>query len=176
MLINPAHNAFASTPIKPELPHVLIIYTGGTIGMVQNPHTGAHEPIDFSHLLSHVPELQSVSVNFNTIQFNPPLDSANMNPTLWANMVHVIVDNYDKYDGFVVLGPVASGLRYRNRLVHPQEGRYATVVRHDQKRYQLDLGHHILVFCITRQRGSRHSLAPAVAYCWRRSIASYDEP
>ncbi len=103
MLTNPAHNAFASTPIKPELPHVLIIYTGGTIGMVQNPVTGAHEPLDFSHLLSHVPELQSVSVNFNTIQFDPPLDSANMNPTLWANMAHVIVDNYNKYDGFVVL-------------------------------------------------------------------------
>ncbi len=103
MLTNPAHNAFASNPIKPELPHVLIIYTGGTIGMVQNPTTGAHEPIDFSHLLSHVPELQSVSVNFNTIQFDPPLDSANMNPTHWAHMVHVIVDNYDRYDGFVVL-------------------------------------------------------------------------
>lgn len=103
MPTNPAHNAFASNPIKPELPHVLIIYTGGTIGMVENPLTGAHEPLDFSHLLSHVPELQNVSVNFNTIQFDPPLDSANMNPELWANMVHLIVDNYDLYDGFVVL-------------------------------------------------------------------------
>ena len=103
MLTNPARNAFASTPIKPEQPHVLIVYTGGTIGMVQNPVTGAHEPLDFSHLLSHVPELQNVGVNFNTIQFDPPLDSANMNPELWASLARVIVDNYERYDGFVIL-------------------------------------------------------------------------
>lgn len=71
--------------------------------MVQNPQTGAHEPLDFDHLISHVPELQNLSVNFNTVQFDPPLDSSNMNPELWADLARLIVENYNKYDGFVVL-------------------------------------------------------------------------
>lgn len=103
MQVNPAPNVFASTTNKPEQPNVLIIYTGGTIGMVQNPLTGAHEPLNFDHLISHVPELSSVSANFNTVQFVPPLDSSNMNPELWAQLAHLIVDNYQDYDGFVVL-------------------------------------------------------------------------
>lgn len=84
-------------------PRVLIIYTGGTIGMVQNPQTGAHEPLDFSHLISHVPELSQVMISYTTLQFNPPLDSSNMNPELWKNLAQLIVDNYAGYDGFVVL-------------------------------------------------------------------------
>lgn len=99
----PTRNAFASNQSKPERPNVLIIYTGGTIGMVQNPKTGAHEPLDFGHLVSHVPELQNIAVNIKTLQFDPPLDSSNMNPTLWAKIVHQIVDSYDIYDGFVIL-------------------------------------------------------------------------
>ena len=103
MQTSPTHNVFRSQPSKADLPRVLIIYTGGTIGMVQNPQTGAHGPLDFGHLISHVPELQSVSVNFSTLQFDPPLDSSNMNPDLWAKIAHHIVDNYELYDGFVVL-------------------------------------------------------------------------
>lgn len=103
MQVNPAPNVFASTTNKPEQPNVLIIYTGGTIGMVQNPITLAHEPLDFDHLISHVPELCNVSINFNTVQFDPPLDSSNMNPELWSQLAHLIVDNYQAYDGFVVL-------------------------------------------------------------------------
>lgn len=98
-----AQNVFASNLSKPEQPNVLIIYTGGTIGMVQNPQTGAHEPLDFGHLASHVPELHSIAVNYKTLQVNPPLDSSNMNPELWARIAHLIVDSYDEYDGFVVL-------------------------------------------------------------------------
>lgn len=96
-------NVFALNQNKAELPNVLIIYTGGTIGMVQNPTTGAHEPLDFGHLISHVPELENVPVNFNTLQFEPPLDSSNMNPELWVQIARLIVDSYDDYDGFVVL-------------------------------------------------------------------------
>ena len=84
-------------------PRVLIIYTGGTIGMMQNPVTGAHEPLDFSHLFSHVPELSQVKINYTTHQFDPPLDSSNMNPELWKKLAMIIVENYDDYDGFVVL-------------------------------------------------------------------------
>lgn len=85
------------------MPSVLLIYTGGTIGMVQNPETGAHEPLDFNHLASHVPELSQLQVNITTLQLNPPIDSSNMSPELWAHLVHVIVDHYDSFDGFVIL-------------------------------------------------------------------------
>ncbi len=84
-------------------PRVLIIYTGGTIGMVQNAKTGAHEPLDFAHLAQHVPELEQIKVNYSTVQFDPPIDSSNIVPAHWAQIAHTIVDNYLDYDGFVVL-------------------------------------------------------------------------
>lgn len=102
MQTTPVHNEFKSKN-NPDLPRVLIVYTGGTIGMVQNPQTGAHEPLDFDHLIGHVPELQGVPVHFDTLQMDPPIDSSNMNPELWSKLVHLIVDRYDQYDGFVVL-------------------------------------------------------------------------
>lgn len=105
MPINHAHNAFASTPNNPleELPRVLLIYTGGTIGMVRNPETGVHEPLNFEHLASHVPELRQINVAVSTLQFSQPIDSSNMSPKNWAMIAHMIVENYDSYDGFVVL-------------------------------------------------------------------------
>ena len=71
--------------------------------MVENPETGAHEPLDFQHLASHVPELSQIHVNVDTMQFDQPIDSSNMNPSHWVRMAKVVVDNYDKYDGFVIL-------------------------------------------------------------------------
>ncbi|MDO4496479.1 MAG: asparaginase [Bacteroidales bacterium] len=82
---------------------VLLIYTGGTIGMVQNPKTGAHEPLNFEHLMSHVPELAELKVAVSTTQFCKPIDSSNMNPQHWCDIARIIVDNYDSYEGFVVL-------------------------------------------------------------------------
>lgn len=83
--------------------NVLLIYTGGTIGMNRNPQTGALEPFKFEHLLNRVPELAQFSTNIATIQFTPPIDSSNMSPRLWIELTHIIADNYDKYDGFVIL-------------------------------------------------------------------------
>ena len=82
---------------------VLLIYTGGTIGMNRNPQTGALEPFDFEHLLLRVPELEQFNMQIDTHQFNPPIDSSDMSPQLWTDLSHVIADNYDQYDGFVVL-------------------------------------------------------------------------
>jgi L-asparaginase len=82
---------------------VLLIYTGGTIGMIQNPHTGALENFDFDQLLSHVPELRQLPVRISTRTFDPPIDSSDMNPSQWAKLVRIIADNYDSFDGFVVL-------------------------------------------------------------------------
>ena len=82
---------------------VLLIYTGGTIGMNRNPKTGALEPFDFQHLLQNVPELEQFDTEIATYQFNPPIDSSDMSPKMWTDLSHVIADHYDDYDGFVVL-------------------------------------------------------------------------
>ena len=82
---------------------VLLIYTGGTIGMNCNPRTKALEPFDFGHLLSNVPELNQFDTEISTYQFLPPIDSSDMSPMRWTDLSHVIADNYDNYDGFVVL-------------------------------------------------------------------------
>ncbi len=82
---------------------VLLIYTGGTIGMNQNPQTGALEPFDFEHLLSRVPELAQFQTEIATYQFNPPIDSSDMSPRLWTELAHIIANHYDEYYGFVIL-------------------------------------------------------------------------
>ena len=82
---------------------VLLIYTGGTIGMNRNPATGALEPFDFNHLLNNVPELEQFDTQIDTYQFQPPIDSSDMSPARWTDLSHCIADHYQDYDGFVVL-------------------------------------------------------------------------
>ena len=82
---------------------VLLIYTGGTIGMNRNPQTGALEPFDFEHLLVHVPELEQFDTEIDIYQFTPAIDSSDMTPARWTDISHCIADHYDDYDGFVVL-------------------------------------------------------------------------
>lgn len=86
-----------------KTPSVLLIYTGGTIGMIQNPETGALENFNFNHLLKHVPELKKFNYHISTYQFEPPIDSSDMEPQAWAKLVKIISYNYDLYDGFVIL-------------------------------------------------------------------------
>lgn len=83
--------------------NILLIYTGGTIGMVENNSTGTLEVFDFSHLNSHVPELQKLKFNVKTIVFDPPIDSSDVTPEHWKQLVKSIEDNYEKMDGFVIL-------------------------------------------------------------------------
>ena len=82
---------------------VLLIYTGGTIGMVENPETGALEPFNFRHIQEHIPELKRLGHKTASISFDPPMDSSDIGPDSWAKIVRLIADNYDAYDGFVVL-------------------------------------------------------------------------
>ena len=82
---------------------ILLIYTGGTIGMKRNPKTGALEPFDFEQLLQNVPELKQFDIQIDAYQFDPPIDSSDMSPALWTDLSHCIADRYDDYDGFVVL-------------------------------------------------------------------------
>lgn len=88
---------------SPRLNKVLLIYTGGTIGMGCNSETGALEPLNFDHLLSNFPEFALLQTDVDTYQFTPPIDSSDMSLRRWAQLVRIIADNYDKYDGFVVL-------------------------------------------------------------------------
>lgn len=89
--------------MKIDYPSVLLIYTGGTIGMIENPETGALENFNFDHLLKHVPELKRFNYRISSYQFDPPIDSSDMEPALWAKIVKIINYNYDYFDGFVIL-------------------------------------------------------------------------
>ena len=82
---------------------ILIIYTGGTIGMIQNTETGALESFNFDHLLNHVPEIKQFNLDIDVITFNPPIDSSDMEPELWCKITAIIEENYEKFDGFVIL-------------------------------------------------------------------------
>ena len=84
-------------------PKILIIYTGGTIGMIENPDTHALQPFDFSHLMDNVPKVKKLDYDIDNIQFEPPIDSSNMDPSHWRDIALAIEEHYDRYDGFVVL-------------------------------------------------------------------------
>ena len=86
-----------------EKPKLLIIYTGGTIGMVKDPKSGQLISFDFDHMYKHIPELERLQVTLDTVSFNPPIDSSEMNPNFWADIAQMIYDSYSNYDGFVVL-------------------------------------------------------------------------
>ena len=82
---------------------ILIIYTGGTIGMVHDPKKGSLIPIDFKHITDHVPVLNSFGVDLQSVSFDPVKDSSNIDPDIWVKMAETIEDNYSEFDGFVVL-------------------------------------------------------------------------
>ena len=81
---------------------VLIVYTGGTIGMVQDEN-GALMPFPMEHIYDLVPELQKCSYRIDTCQMTEIIDSSNMTPTFWVDLAEIIERHYDDYDGFVVL-------------------------------------------------------------------------
>lgn len=82
---------------------ILILYTGGTIGMVKDEQTGALKPFDFDDLLNQIPALKLFDFDIASYCFDPIMDSSNMNPAYWVKMVEIIEENYELYDGFVVL-------------------------------------------------------------------------
>ncbi|RTY89372.1 asparaginase [Flavobacterium sp. GT3R68] len=82
---------------------ILLIYTGGTIGMMKDFETGALKAFNFSKLLQRIPELKQLDCEIETISFVNPMDSSNMNPESWIKIADIIEENYDSFDGFVVL-------------------------------------------------------------------------
>ena len=71
--------------------------------MIENAETGALESFNFEHLQKHVPELQNFTFRIDTYQFDPPMDSSDMDPDAWRKLVRIISDNYNQYTGFVIL-------------------------------------------------------------------------
>lgn len=82
--------------------NIFIIYTGGTIGMVQD-QSGTFVPFDFELIKNNLPDLSRLDYQITVHSFNPIIDSSNMKPEIWLQMAQIIKDNYDNYDGFVVL-------------------------------------------------------------------------
>jgi L-asparaginase len=82
---------------------ILIIYTGGTIGMVNDAKTGTLIPFDFEQIEENVPELARLDYQLSVHSFDPILDSSNMNPEVWADLANLIATKYDDFDGFVIL-------------------------------------------------------------------------
>lgn len=82
---------------------VLLIYTGGTIGMMQDARSGELKPFDFKTLTKQIPELNKFAIELHSISFSHPIDSSNMNPSIWIELVKIIKTNYKKYNGFVIL-------------------------------------------------------------------------
>ena len=82
---------------------VMVIYTGGTIGMVIDPATGSLVPVDFDRISDQVPELKKFGYNIRSLSFDPVSDSSNIDPELWVKMAKVIEEHYDAFDGFVIL-------------------------------------------------------------------------
>lgn len=83
--------------------NILLIYTGGTIGMVKDYETGALRAFDFEELINNLPELNQLDCEVRGISFKNPIDSSNMNPKHWATIATIVEEHYEAFDGFVVL-------------------------------------------------------------------------
>jgi len=84
-------------------PKILLIYTGGTIGMVKDFDTNALIAFDFDTLLESIPELRQLDCEIDSVSFDQPIDSSDMNVDRWVELGDIIYKNYEAYDGFVVL-------------------------------------------------------------------------
>ena len=88
---------------KGQKASILLIYTGGTIGMKEDPVLQALTPFDFSQILDEVPELGKFAYRIDSYTFDPIIDSSDVEPSLWISLVRLIEERYDDYDGFVIL-------------------------------------------------------------------------
>ena len=84
-------------------PKILLVYTGGTIGMIKDSASGVLKAFDFKHLQKNIPELKLLDCSIKSVSLRSPIDSSNMNPAYWVKIAKLIERHYDRYDGFVVL-------------------------------------------------------------------------
>ncbi len=83
--------------------NVMLVYTGGTIGMKMDYEKNAFIPVDFDHIFDEIPELKKLDCQLTFRSFKNPIDSSDMNPDLWVELAQFIGKHYDEFDGFVVL-------------------------------------------------------------------------
>jgi L-asparaginase len=86
-----------------ENPSILILYTGGTIGMLKDPETGEMKLFDFDNIITQIPEIKEFGYHFQSVSFDPPIDSSDIDPGTWIRIAETIEQHYDSFDGFVVL-------------------------------------------------------------------------
>jgi len=89
--------------MTPDITSILIIYTGGTIGMLEDPAKGTLKPFDFTKIMKQIPEIKGLGFHIETISFDPPIDSSDIDTHTWIRLVEIIEENYKAFDGFVVL-------------------------------------------------------------------------
>ncbi|MEO9476388.1 MAG: asparaginase [Cyclobacteriaceae bacterium] len=94
-------NIRTTAKVDPE-ESILIIYTGGTFGMIMDDD-GSLTPFNFGRVIDKIPELRGLELKLTVISFPEPLDSSNINSSDWMDMAYIIYENYSQYDGFVVL-------------------------------------------------------------------------
>lgn len=82
---------------------VLVIYTGGTIGMIKDPETGLLNSFDLNSVYEHIPELRRLNADIDTMSMNKPIDSSEMTSSHWIDLAKLVQKNYNLYDGFVIL-------------------------------------------------------------------------
>ncbi|OQB63473.1 MAG: L-asparaginase 1 [Bacteroidetes bacterium ADurb.Bin141] len=88
---------------KTDKKNILVIYTGGTIGMIHDEESGTLKPFNFGRLSAVVPELKKLPCRIDFHSFDPLIDSSDMQPSLWTKMARQIEVNYHKYDAFIIL-------------------------------------------------------------------------
>ena len=89
--------------MKSDKPSILIIYSGGTIGMIKDTAKGTLKPFDFKKIMKLIPEIKSLGYRIESYNFNPPIDSSDIEPDTWISMAEIIEKNYEEFDGFVIL-------------------------------------------------------------------------
>ena len=82
---------------------ILIIYTGGTIGMLEDPAKGSLKPLDFHKIEEYIPEIRGYGYQIESVSFDPPIDSSDIDIPTWVRIAEIIEGNYHKFDGFVIL-------------------------------------------------------------------------
>src|SRR5690625_999833 len=86
-----------------SIPKILVVYTGGTVGMVYDDQLKTLRPLEFSEIREKIPEMYQLGPQYYVHSFNPPIDSSDMHPGIWIKLAKLIGENYQNYDGFVIL-------------------------------------------------------------------------
>lgn len=91
------------TTLTRDITKILIIYTGGTVGMIYDERLGALRPLEFAEIKDNIPEIYRLGYHFFIYPFSPPMDSSDITPEIWIELAEIIEQNYQYYDGFVIL-------------------------------------------------------------------------